>query len=534
MESGAIAPTVAASHAGAARPAPPGRPVEPRTPPTRGPSGRQSLAVSHPHLLSPSTLDASGLGVRSIDVSEIQSNLAWDVLLDLSGSGPLHQRLTRGLRRAITSGRLAHGLALPPSRTLATTLGCSRWTVTEAYAQLVAEGYLEARMGSATRVRWSPPDERTATPRPTASTEPLPARWDLAPGLPDLRTFPRRRWAEALRRVTASTPSADLGLPDPRGHPTLRAVLADYLRRVRGAEPGRSELFVTTSATAGVGLVCRALAADGHTAVAVEDPGWTRLLVAVRAAGLDVVPIGVDDDGLRVDELAEHTAVRAVIATPAHQFPRGVALAPRRRAALLDWASQTSGVVIEDDYDAEFRYDRRAIGSLHGMDPSHVFLVGSLSKTLSPALGIGWLLAPGRWSAGVADALLRLAPPTLDQLAFADLITSGGYDRHLRGRRRAFRDRRAALVEELERRLPRCRIEGMAAGLHLPLRLPDGVDAAAVAARAHRRGLRVVELDRYRIRVGSHPPYLVLGYGNLADSSVDEAVAQLATAVRAG
>jgi GntR family transcriptional regulator/MocR family aminotransferase len=458
-----------------------------------------------------------------------QTNLAWDVLLDLSGSGSLHQRLTRALRSAITSGRLTEGMALPPSRTLAARLDCSRWSVTEAYAQLVAEGYLEARVGSATRVRWSgrAPAPRSATP---SATEPLP-RWDLAPGLPDLRAFPRRRWADAIRRATTSAANADLAFPDPRGHPTLRAVLGDYLRRVRGTSVTGAELAVTTSATAGVGRVCRALRSDGATAIAVEDPGWTRLHDAIRSTGLAVVPIGVDADGIRVDELAARPDVRAVLVTPAHQFPYGVALAPRRRAELLEWARRGSGLVIEDDYDAEFRYDGRLIGSLQGMDPDHVVLVGSLSKTLSPAVGIGWLLAPGRWADRIGDRQLRAAPPTLDQLAFADLIATGGYDRHLRGRRRAFRQRRTALVDALADRLPKCAVSGMAAGLHLTLALPTGADAAAVVRRAQRSGVRVSDLAGYRIRSEVSSPGLVLGYGNLADSAVDDAVAHLAAAV---
>ncbi|HYJ69393.1 MAG TPA: PLP-dependent aminotransferase family protein [Nocardioidaceae bacterium] len=462
-------------------------------------------------------------------MTDSQTNLAWDVLLDLSGSGSLHRQLVVALRSAITSGRLAEGMALPPSRTLATTLGCSRWSVTEAYSQLVAEGYLDARTGSATRVRWTP--DRSA---PTGSTriaaEPA-ARWDLAPGLPDLRAFPRRRWADAVRRATSAASDADLGFPDVRGNPTLRAVLAGYLGRVRGVELIGAEVIVTTSATAGVGVVSRVLAADGITAIGVEDPGWTRLHAPMRAAGLDIVAIGVDDDGLRVEELERHHDVRAVVVTPAHQFPRGVVLAPHRRAALLDWARQVSGVVVEDDYDAEFRYDGRAVGALQGMDRGRVFLAGSVSKTMSPAVGIGWLVVPGPWLSAVAEQLARPTPPTLDQLAFADLVTTGGYDRHLRSRRQAFRRRRTALVEALANRLPDCPISGLAAGLHLTLALPDGVDTAQVVARAGRRGVHVVDAASYRIGSHRQPPSLVIGYGNLADSAVDEAVAELAAAV---
>lgn len=449
-------------------------------------------------------------------------------MLDLQavGTGALHERLKRALRAAIRSGRVAAGTTLPPSRALAVDLGCSRWAVTEAYAQLTAEGYLEARPGSGTRVRWVDTAQQ-AGGRAQRSSRP-PVRMDLAPGLPDLRAFPRARWAAALRTVTANATVADLGYAEPFGHHALRSVLVDYLQRSRAATASGAELMVTTGTTSAVRRLCQALAAEGHRSVAVEDPGWPRLSAAVREAGLEPVPVGVDDQGLVVADLDAHPGTRAVLTAPAHQFPRGVVLTAERRAALLGWAHRVDGLVLEDDYDAEFRYDRSPVSTMQGMDARRVVLLGSLSKTLSPALRIGWMLVPARWAdaLGRSETTLSL-PPTLDQLALAQLLTSGAYDRHLRRARRAFRIRRDLLVAELGRRLPACEVYGVAAGLHLVVHLPAATDTAATVREAERRGVHVVDLDRYRVG-GSGPPALVLGYGNITDALVPEAVSVLA------
>jgi GntR family transcriptional regulator/MocR family aminotransferase len=465
-------------------------------------------------------------------VAESQTNLAWDVLLDLGdpGEGPLHQRLKHALRQEIRAGRIGIGSALPPSRKLAADLGCSRWTVTEAYAQLVAEGYLAARSGSATRVSWSGTRDDIAR-RPTPRGLPAP-RFDLAPGLPDLRAFPRRQWAEAIRTQVTNVPFAELGYPSRRGQPRLRRLLAEYLRRSRGVSASADDVMVCTTVTEGVRAICGALRAEGITAVGCEEPGWTRLREVIRAAGLDTVPIRTDAGGLRVTDLAAHGGLRAVLTTPAHQFPGGMVLLPERRADLLRWARDVDGVILEDDYDAEFRYDRRPVGTVQGMDPSRVILLKSLSKMLSPALGIGWLVTPRRWTVPLREADRAPArPPTLDQLAFADLLESGAYERHLRACRQRYRSRRDALVTALAEQFPGLEVSGIAAGLHLVLTLPDGVAGAAVVAAAAARSVRVADLAAYHATPGPARPGLVLGYGNLADASLSEAVRELRAAL---
>ncbi|MEE6260209.1 MocR-like pyridoxine biosynthesis transcription factor PdxR [Plantactinospora sonchi] len=468
-------------------------------------------------------------------MADSQTNFAWATLLDVDprqpGRLPLHERLAQALRAAIRSGRLATGAAVPPSRALAEELDCSRWVVTEAYGKLLAEGYLSARVGSATRVSWSP---EVTSPRrqdaagPTRTT----VRYDLGPGLPDLRAFPRRRWSEAVHAVTGSAVRYDLGPPGRSGHPTLRRTVAEYLRRSRGADTVPGSVTVCAGITDGLFRTARALRAEGIVEVAVEDPGWARLRAAVTSAGLRVRPVPVDTDGLRVDVLSRHPTVRAVVVGAAHQFPTGAMLSPQRRAELVRWARSVDGYVIEDDYDSEFRYDRRPIGVVQGMDPRRVFLLGSVSKTLSPALGLGWLVAPSPLTRALREAnVVAAPPPVLDQLALATFIDRGWYDTHLRAARRRFRTRRDLLVRELAAQLPAGRVAGTAAGLHILLHLPDGTDTARVVADAAAAGLRLADLDTYRSgRAGS--PALVIGYGNVGDAEIAPAVALLRSTLR--
>lgn len=469
-------------------------------------------------------------------MQKIRANIGSDVLLDLSGAtGPAHARLARALRDAIRGGSLPAGSRLPPSRAMASELGCSRWVVTEAYAQLAAEGYLAATVGSGTRVRHLEPEEARA-PRGTVPSSPATqpaASADMAPGLPDLRHFPMRRWMSAVRTAAAAMASADLGYPDPLGHPQLRQVLAEYLVRVRGARADAASLTITAGATDATGLLCRVLRTHGHTAVACEDPGWHRMRDVAAAAGLRIVPVPVDDQGLRADLLHRDAEVRAVIVSPAHQFPTGVVLSPERRALLLSWAERRDGLIIEDDYDAEFRYDRRPVGAVQGAGRSAVALVGSATKTLAPALGIGWMATPPAWTPRVRAAIVRSSgPPVLEQLAFAEFVRSGSYDRHLRVARIRYRARRDAIVSALAEHLPGSRVLGVAAGLHLLVRLPQGTDAAAVVSQAAAAGVRVANLDTYRFRGAPGDPCVVIGYGNLGDHQARDAVALLASAVR--
>ncbi|MET1004861.1 MAG: PLP-dependent aminotransferase family protein, partial [Propionibacteriaceae bacterium] len=413
-------------------------------------------------------------------------------------SGSFTQQLMAALRIGVQHGQLAPGLTLPPSRTLAAELGCSRWVVTEAYAQLVSEGYLVATTGSATRVGGL---AATAAAVPTAAVPPPRPRLDLLPGTPDLAAFPRVRWAEAYRRATRTMPNDLLAGRSLLATLPARIALTDHLRRTRQVQEDPTQLSLSTGSTAAASWLARVFAGLGHRRIAVEDPSWPGLRDAARRAGLEVVGIPVDGDGLRVEALEQRTDVRLVLVTPAHQFPTGVAMSAERRLALIAWAERVDGTVLEDDYDAEFRYDRRPVASLQGMAPDRVVLLGSVSKTLSPAVQLGWVIMP-QWLILrlVSDDLeLGVGPSALTVSAFGTMITEGWYERHLRSARLAYRRRREALVTAIRHRLPSCRIDGAAAGLHLPLALPAGTQTSRVIRAAADLELPLVDLDHYRL-----------------------------------
>jgi GntR family transcriptional regulator/MocR family aminotransferase len=445
---------------------------------------------------------------------------------------PLRAQLEHGLRAAIRQGRLKPGTRLPSSRALATDLGLSRGLVVEAYAQLTGEGYLEARQGSGTRVaayarRAQSP--RRARPDPARAGTP---RIDFRPGSPDLAGFPRNAWAAALRRATMQARPATLGYPDPRGAAELRGALAAYLGRVRGVDAEAGGILVTSGFAQGLALLARVLPARYGRAIGVEEPGSPGAVEQVDRAGLQPLPIGVDDLGVRVDRLAAGDA-RLVLVTPAHQFPSGVVLGPRRRAELLDWAAARGGLIIEDDYDAEFRYDREPVGALQGLAPDLVVYGGSLSKTLAPALRLGWLVPPRRLLEPLAEAKYEadLGCPTLEQLAFADLLASGAYDRHLRGARGRHRRRRDALVRALAKHAPGLRVRGTAAGLHAVVELPAGTDEQALVRQAAAAGVGFHGLGGFHLAGSAPAPGLVLGYGSLSEGEITAGVRLLASLV---
>ncbi|WP_246159136.1 PLP-dependent aminotransferase family protein [Catellatospora sichuanensis] len=446
-----------------------------------------------------------------------------EALVDLDRARPgVGERLTGALRDAIAQQRIPPGTRLPSSRDLAADLGVSRGLVVSAYEQLVAEGRLVSRRGSGTVVA---PAAAAATDHGHPSATPAPSGVAaLRPGVPDLGMFPRAAWRRAYERALTSALDSDLDYTDPAGVPRLRAELASYLGRVRAARVGADAVVVTTGAAQALSLLGRVLAARGMDVVGVEDPGSAGIRDHLLAHGLRLRPVPVDDRGLVVSALGD---VQAVFVTPAHQFPVGAVLAPERRADLIAWARRTGGLIIEDDYDAEFRYDREPVGCLQGLAPEVVALVGSASKALAPGLRRGWLVPPPAWLAAVRRAKCDadMGGSALEQLAFAELLGSGGYDRHLRRARRAQRTRRDALVAALRRHLPQVRVSGIAAGLHLVAELPAGVDDRTLVARARAAGLGPLALSDLRLGT-TGPPGLVLGY---AAQSPDELAAAVAT-----
>jgi GntR family transcriptional regulator/MocR family aminotransferase len=456
-----------------------------------------------------------------------------ELLLSVSrdSSRTLGAQIEDQLRRAIRDRALRPGAGVPSTRALARQLAVSRQVVVDAYAQLAAEGYLSLRQGARPRV--SAAAVASEAPAVVAPAAPH-ARFDFRPSVPDVSTFPRAAWLRSLRHALATITDADLGYGDPRGVEVLRSALADYLGRVRGVVADPEHIVVTNGYTQGLGLVCHALAADGAKRIALEDPSNPEDGLVAARAGLEPVPVGVDEAGTRVDEL-EHADADAVVLTPAHQHPTGVVLTGERRAALLAWLRASDTIAIEDDYDAEYRYDRAAIGALQGLDPDRVVYAGSTSKTLAPALRIGWLVVPPSLLQAVSHEKLLADRGTarIEQHALADFLTRGELDRHLRRMRASYRSRRDALVDALIEALPEAGVRGVAAGLHVTVELPDGVNEQAIREEAHDRRIELETMTDYRPDARGRPPVLLLGYAQMPESAIRAGVHELAKALRA-
>jgi GntR family transcriptional regulator/MocR family aminotransferase len=442
-----------------------------------------------------------------------------ELLVRLARGGvSLRAQLEAQLREGIATGRLGAATRLPSSRALAATLGISRGVVVEAYAQLVAEGYLTVRRGAAPVVAAT---ARPAVPAAPADAERVP-RLDLRPGTPDLALFPRRAWAAAQRRALQVTADADLGYPDPAGHPRLRAALASYLGRVRGVDAAPERIVVCGGVAEVLVLLARVLRTSGATRIGVEDPSHDQTRALLAHHGLEPVPIPVDEHGIDVGALAAAAPDMALV-TPAHQFPTGAVLAPERRAALVAWARRTGAVVIEDDYDAEYRYDRQPVGAVQGLAPAHVVHAHSVSKTLAPGLRLGWAVLPERLAGAVAREKWRsdLGAPVLEQVALAEFLARGELDRHLRHTRPLYRRRRDILLAGLP-------AQGAAAGLHALVGLGGRAEEDVVAAAAA-LDVAVVPLCQHATR--PQPPALVLGFSRLPEPTLAEAAQRLRRAL---
>ncbi|MFH8370161.1 PLP-dependent aminotransferase family protein [Streptomyces sp. NPDC018031] len=455
---------------------------------------------------------------------------AWELLLPTASAPPRGRgrMLQSALREAVRSGRIAAGTRLPSSRELSADLGVSRGLVTDAYEQLTAEGYLSSARGAGTWV--SGAARAVAAAGPTRHPAPEVRRAGFLPGSPDLSLFPRTAWSAAHRRVLAELPHDGLGYPDPCGLAALRAAVAALLTRRRGvvAEPGR--VIICSGVAQAMTLLCTVLRtrAPGPGVVAVEDPGSPEHHALIAASGLATAAVPLDAEGMSPRALAAAGA-RAAVLTPAHQFPSGIAYSARRRTELLDWARAADGLLVEDDYDGDFRYDRAPVGALQGLDPERVAYTGSVSKSLAPGLRLGWLVLPEALVAPVAEVkrTMDLGHPVLDQALLADFITRGDYDRQLRRCQRAYRERRDVLVAELTERYPGTEITGIAAGLHVIARLPARFGPQRrFLAEAGRAGVALRPLDDY---TGAPPPpggavRLVLGYAHLPPARIREAV----------
>ncbi len=481
----------------------------------------------------------------TVDFSGVVPELA--LALDRAADVPLGQQVQDGLRDAIRAGRLRSGERLPSTRQLAEQLQVARGLVVSVYEQLLAEGYVVSAVGSGTRVAdgvAGAGGDPSATATPSAAppaAEPrtsAAARIDFGYGVPDLQAFPRRDWLWALGDATRSMPTADLGDGTAEGDDHLRAVLAGYHRRVRAGCADPADAIVVGGFRQGLTFVLAALAAHGIERIGLEDPGPRDHDHIARRAGLQVSAVPVDAEGVVVADLRA-TGARAVLLTPAHQCPTGAVLSPTRRHELVQWARDVDGVIVEDDYDAEFRYDRQPVGSLQGLAPDRVIAMGSVSKTLAPALRIGWVFTPPRFRDSIVTekALASRGVPQLDQAALARLIETGRFDRHLRRVRESYRQRRDALVAAVDELIAGASISGLEAGHHALLRLPPGVDEEQVVAGAAAEGVVVRGLGEYRITADDETPgrvlspALVIGFGNVTPRQIQQGIGVLSALI---
>ncbi|GIG93390.1 MocR-like pyridoxine biosynthesis transcription factor PdxR [Plantactinospora endophytica] len=459
--------------------------------------------------------------------------------------------LAARLRLAIADGRVPVGGRLPATRVLAAELGVSRGVVTEAYQRLVEDGHVAGRGRGGTVVVSAPVDTPTVPSRSTRAPAPAPvdglfaaepradifdavraapARIDLSPGVPDLGAFPRTAWLRAERAVLHRLTPSDFGYGDPRGTPRLRVAVAHWLARNRGIGVDPDDVLVVAGVAQALTLLGQVLHGDGLRSVAVEDPGSLGVRQQLRSWRLATPPIPVDAGGLRVDELVA-SGVPAVMLTPAHQFPTGVVLDGARRRELMRWAAD-GGLIVEDDYDAEHRYDRPPVPALRAVLPEQVCYAGSVSKLLAPALRVGWLLAPSRFRAALVDAkrTADLGNAALPQLVLAELIESGALERHLRFLRRRHVRRRDAMIAAIRTHLPDAVVHGAAAGLHLTITVGAGVDDVELATAVLARGVKVQPLSWHRQLPG--PPGLVLGYAATTTAEIEQGIATVGAALR--
>jgi GntR family transcriptional regulator/MocR family aminotransferase len=449
-----------------------------------------------------------------------------DLALALS-DGKVRLGLEHELREAVRAGRLPPGARLPSSRAFAKELGVGRNTVADAFAQLVAEGWFVARHGAGTWVADQP--DREASEPPASRDDERAVRFDLRPGAPDLSAFPRSQWLAAARRAFAVASDRSLGYGDPRGVPELRDALAGYLARARRVAVDPARIVVCAGFAQGLELVGIRLRRRGATTVAVEAFGHRLHREIIESCGLAVRSVSVDERGAVVDQSGD---AAATLLTPAHQFPLGVVLDPIRRRHAIRWAADTGAIVLEDDYDGEFRYDRQAVGAMQTLAPDQVVYAGTASKSLAPGLRLGWLVLPS----ALLDEIVEIKrskgafPSAVDQLTLAEFITSGAYDRHIRRARLAYRRRRDRLVETLADEVPAVEVSGIAAGLHVVAEIPGRPEDEVIAAAAD-HGVAVEGLGNFTQPGHDHPPALVLGYATPPDHAYTAALARLVAAL---
>jgi GntR family transcriptional regulator / MocR family aminotransferase len=455
-----------------------------------------------------------------------------DLLLIVDRSRPtsISRQLEEQLRRAIQSGTLAAGQPLPSTRMLAEDLGVSRGVIVRVYSQLAAAGYVSLRQGAAPSVRavvrFDPKTVRPPNGRGRIT-------YNLRPHLPEVATFPRRPWLRAVRESLEQARTSDLIYGDEAGVWELRVEVANYLCRARGVAANPECTLITAGSTHALSLVSRALARRGDTVMAFENPSHQLLRAVASAAGQTVVAGELDEGGIRPETLQP---ANSICVSPAHQFPTGALLTAERRTALIEWAREADAVILEDDYDAEFRYDKAPIGALQGLASERVIYIGSTGKTFAPGLRLGWAVLPSGLVDEVARELLNnlVHVSAFDQLAFKTFLHRGDFDRHLRRMRQTYRARRDVTVSRLSELLPDHPLRGIAAGLHLVLEMPSHAAAERARQEAEGVGIVVESIAQHAFPGYAGPAGLLIGYGGLPEPALDEAIRALATIVKGG
>ncbi len=464
--------------------------------------------------------EADGLSRMSPRSRQVRELL---LSVDRAGGGAIGRQIETQLRETISSGLLPTGTALPSTRVLAEDLAVSRGVVARAYSQLAAEGYITLRQGANPCVNGFPATGSVAAQRPAEKH-----RFDLRPDLPDLASFPRSAWSRAQQRALRSASTRDLGNTDGRGLWSLRAELAAYLGRSRGVLVQPANLIVTAGTSQSLNLVARALAAEGVSEIAFENPSCALHHTAVRLAGMEPRGIRIDEEGLIVSDLYD-AGGEVVVVCPTHQFPTGPRLPESRRDALIEWATDTDGLIIECD--SELRDDNAPVAPLQRQAPDRVVYLGSTRKTLGPWSRLGWFVLPDRLSPSVQElsaSLLHVS--SFDQLAFVDFLARGDYDRHIRKMREIYRKRRAVLIDSLHTALPDLVIGGPALGLHVVVLTGRSGLARRVCGFACERGVALDSFADHALPGYDGPDGLLVGFGQVSEAAIPGAVEELARA----
>jgi GntR family transcriptional regulator/MocR family aminotransferase len=481
------------------------------------------------------------------------------IALDQTSALPLYRQLYNALREAILAGQLKAGARLPSTRALANALAISRNTVMNAYAQLLAEGYVEGEVGSGTYVARTLPDELLQARIDLTKGDQLPRiGWTLSrrgtrlasnqipvsrfssefiafrPGLPALDAFPYELWARLVARRWRRPQRSLLGYGDPAGYRPLRDAIAAYLGEARAVRCQAEQVIVVAGSQQALDLTARMLLDEGDTAW-IEDPGYLGARGALLGAGAQLIPVPVDDEGLDVASGASVSQqARLIYVTPSHQYPYGVTMSLRRRLALLEWASQAGAWVLEDDYDSEYRYAGRPLAALQGLDgEGRVIYLGTFSKVLFPALRLGYMVVPPDLvdAFAAARALVDCHSPALDQAALADFISAGHFARHIRRMRALYAERQALLVDAARHALAGLlEVQSAEAGMHLVGWLPEGVDDVEASRRAAAYGVGAPPLSMYGLRPLRRGG-LLLGFTAVGEKEIRHGVQRLAKAL---